>query len=161
MSATGTGAYRLGSTYLGLPTCGTRPLSAGSNVLVNFYPGAAGQYEWTSAELSMRYLYQAFRVAPYDASANDVVLAYQQGGMQKIANGTRGVPPRPGDVLAYGPATTYGHTSVVKSTNVDSSGNGSITVVEEDNSAGGSSTLTVTGWAVQAFEPVTGWLHRA
>ncbi|HYZ02668.1 MAG TPA: CHAP domain-containing protein, partial [Candidatus Binatia bacterium] len=87
--------------------------------------------------------------------------AYQQGGMQKIANRTRGVPPLPGDVLSYGPATTYGHTSVVKSTNVDGSGNGSMTVVEEDNNAGGSSTLTVTGWSVQAVEPVTGWLHRA
>lgn len=161
MAATGTGSYRLGSTYLGLPACGARPLSAGSNVLVAFYPGAAGQYEWSSVELPMRYLYQAFRVAPYQANANQIVAAYQQGGMQKIANGTRGLPPRAGDVLTYGPATTYGHTSVVRSTNLDSSGNGTITVLEENNSSGGSSTLSVSGWTVQAFEPVTGWLHRA
>jgi hypothetical protein len=93
-------------------------------------------------------------------TVDEIVAAYQQGGRQKAANGTRDVPPRPGDVLTYGPATTYGHTSVLESTNLDGSGKGTITAVEENDSAGGSSTLTV-GWTVQAFEPVTGWLHRA
>jgi hypothetical protein len=161
VAAAGTGSYRLGSTYLGLPACGTRPLSAGPSVLVDFYAGAPSQREWSSVELPMRYLYQAFHIAPYTANANQIVANDQAGGMQKITNGTRGVPPRAGDVLTYGPATTYGHTSIVSSTNIDGSGNGTITVVEENNSAGGSSTLAVSGWTVQAFEPITGWLHRA
>ncbi|MDR0358269.1 MAG: CHAP domain-containing protein [bacterium] len=94
------------------------------------------------------------------ATVDELVAAHQQGGMQKIVNGTRDVPPRPGDLLTHGPTTTYGHTSVVRSTNLDGSGSGTITAVEENDRPGGSSTSTVSGWTVQALEPVTGRLRR-
>jgi hypothetical protein len=158
-AGSGQGSYRLGATYLGMPACGPRPIAGGADVLVNFYPGSWGEYEWECVELVMRYLYQGFGVAPYGANGNQVVSNYQGSAFQKIGNPTQGVAPQPGDVLSYGPDTTFGHASVVASSNVNSSGNGSITVVEENNSPGGTSTLNVSGWYVQGFETVSGWLH--
>ncbi|HYZ02667.1 MAG TPA: CHAP domain-containing protein, partial [Candidatus Binatia bacterium] len=158
-AGSGQGSFRLGATYLGMPACGPRPIAGGVDVLVNFYPGAWGEFEWECVELVMRYLYQGFGIPPYGANGNQVVSNYQGSELQKIANPTQGVAPQPGDVLSYGPDTTFGHASVVAASNVDSSGNGSITVVEENNSPGGTSTLDVSGWYVQGFETVSGWLH--
>jgi hypothetical protein len=52
----------------------------------------------------------------------------------------------------------------VKSVNVNSSGNGSITVAEQNNSANGLSTLTVQSWHVGSNvlnDPITKWLVGA
>lgn len=158
-AGSGQGSFRLGATYLGMPTCGPRPIAGGVDVLVNFFPGAWGEYEWECVELVMRYLYQGFGIPPYPGNGNQVVANYQGSALQKIANPTQGVAPQPGDVLSYGPDTTFGHASVVAASNVNSSGNGTITVVEENNSPGGTSTLNVSGWYVQGFETVSAWLH--
>ncbi|MBO0705441.1 MAG: hypothetical protein J2P39_08980, partial [Candidatus Dormibacteraeota bacterium] len=158
-AGSGQSSFRLGATYLGMPACGPRPIAGGVDVAVNEFSGAWGEFEWECVELVMRYLYQGYGIAPYPANGNQVVSNYQGNSLRKIANATQGVAPQPGDILSYGPDTTFGHASVVAASNVDSSGNGSITVVEENNSAGGTSTLNVSGWDVQAFETVSGWLH--
>ncbi|MGC1378903.1 MAG: CHAP domain-containing protein, partial [Anaerolineales bacterium] len=126
-------AYPLGGSYRGVKACGPRPYyKEGPDVLVNFFSGAHGEFEWECVELSMRYLYLAYGIAPYPANGKAVVGNYKGSKLVKIANGKAGAAPQPGDVLSYGPATTYGHTSVVAASNVNASGNGTITIIEQN-----------------------------
>ena len=88
-----------------------------------------------------------------------MVWNYSGSLLKKVTNGTPGVAPQAGDVLSYGAASTFGHTSVVTSSSVNTSGNGTITVIEENAAATGSSTLTVTNWSVTGNAgTVGGWL---
>ncbi len=160
-SKSGLDAYPLGGIYRGVKACGPRPWADGApDVLVRFYTGAWGEYEWECVELSMRFMYLAYGIAPYSGNGKDVVANYSGTVLRKISNGTIGTAPQPGDVLSYGPTTTYGHTSVVTATNVDASGNGSITIMEQNSSVTGVKTLTVESWVVKASSTVSGWLHK-
>ncbi len=154
-------ALPLGAVYRGLEACGPRPWADGApDVLVHFTPQSWGEYEWECVELSMRFLYLAYGVQPYGANGNQVVEKYSGSRFIKIANGTQGMAPLPDDVLSYGATTPYGHTSVVTASNVDGNGNGSITVIEQNNSPTGASTLKVSNWTVMGdASEVVGWLH--
>lgn len=155
----GVPAYPLGGIYRGVKACGPRPwYDDAPDVLVRFFVGAWGEYEWECVELSMRYLYLAYNIAPYPGNGKDVVANYPGTLLIKVSNGSWG-GPQPGDVLSYGPTTTYGHTSVVSASNIDLDGNGTITVVEQNSSATGVKTLTVVDWYVQSSMAVSGWLH--
>jgi hypothetical protein len=156
----GIAAYRLGAAYRGAPACGPRPYyDSGPDVLVRFYSGAWGEYEWECVEYSMRFLYLAYGIAPYSANGSQVVWNYSGSLLKKVANGTAGQAPQPGDVLSYGATSTFGHTSVVAASSVNASGNGSVTVIEENAAATGSNTLTVTSWSVTGNAgTVSGWL---
>lgn len=156
----GVAAYALGGSYRGVKACGPRPNSdSAPNVVVQFYSGAHGELEWQCVELSMRYLWLAYQIAPYSANGNMVVWNYSGSKLSKVTNGTVGQAPQAGDVLSYGKDTTWGHTSVVSASNVNSSGDGTITVIEQNSSASGVKTLTVTDWVVTAYTSVDGWLH--
>lgn len=156
----GWNSYALGGSYNGLVACGPRPIYGGPDVLTHFFSGSWGAYEWECVELSLRYLYLAYNVAPYSANGSGVVWNYSGSALHKISNGTANAAPQAGDVLSYGATTSAGHTSVVSSSSVNSAGNGSITVVEQNNSANGVSTLTVSGWWVYGNAgAVSGWLH--
>jgi hypothetical protein len=160
-NSSGRSAYGLGGSYRGVKACGPRPWSDGApDVVVRFFTGAWGEYEWECVELSMRYLYLAYAIPPYHANGKDVVANYPGTRLRRVANGAVGQAPVPGDVLSYGPTTTYGHTSVVSASNVDASGNGTIIIVEQNSSAAGTKTLTVSSWVVQASMTVSGWLHE-
>ena len=161
--SSGLGSYRLGATYLGMTACGPRPIADGApDVLVNFFPGSWGEFDFECVELAMRYLYLAYAINPYQANGNTVVGNYRSsygGNLRQIANGTIAVAPQAGDVLSYGPTSTFGHASVVSNASVDGSGNGSVTVIEENNAASGESTLSVTNWLVAGNAgSVSGWL---
>jgi hypothetical protein len=162
-NATGIYAYQLGTTtYLGMPACGPRPaFDGGPDVTVYFFPGAWGVLEWECVELSMHYLYLAYNIAPYPANGSQVVWNYSGTLLQKISNGTIGQAPQPGDVLSYGSTSTAGHTSVVIASNVDSNGNGSITVLEENGDPNGvPPAIPVSNWVVNpGWTTVSGWLH--
>ncbi len=153
-------AYPLGGAFQGLKACGPRPYFDGApDVLVHFFPDAWGEYEWECVELSMRYLYLAFGVAPYSANGSGVVWNYSGSRLIKITNGTAGKAPKAGDVLSYNITAPYGHTSVVVSSNVDANGNGSIGVLEQNGSANGYRTHNVANWSVQSSQDISGWLH--
>ena len=156
----GIAAYRLGAVYRGAPACGPRPYyDSGPDVLVRFYSGAWGEYEWECVEYAMRFLYLAYGIAPYSANGSQVVWNYSGTKLTKITNGTPGLAPQPDDVLSYGATSTFGHTSVVSASNVNASGSGTITVIEENATASGSATLTVTNWMVNGDAgAVSGWL---
>ncbi|MFZ0217858.1 MAG: CHAP domain-containing protein [Candidatus Dormiibacterota bacterium] len=153
-------SYPLGASYDGVAACGPRPIAGGTDYLVHFYSGAWGEYEWECVELVMRYLYLVDGVAPYAANGSQVVWNYSGTALAQVGNGTAGEAPLPGDVLSYGSTSTFGHASIVSSSNVSASGNGQIAVVEENNTAGGTTTMQVSNWVVQGNPyPVSGWLH--
>ncbi|MBA3945035.1 MAG: CHAP domain-containing protein [Herpetosiphonaceae bacterium] len=156
----GAAAYRLGATFRGMPVCGPRPaFDDGPDVLVSF-PGGWGEYEWECVELAMRYLYLAYGIDTYGASGSEVVWNYSGSLLQQVANGSRYVAPQPGDVLSYGATGSFGHTSIVTSSAIDANGNGTISVIEENNSSDGTSTLNVSNWWVKGNAgSVSGWLH--
>jgi hypothetical protein len=162
----GRSSYRLGAVYLGMPACGPRPYADGApDVVVHFYPYSWGVLEWECVELSMRYLYLAYGVRPYQANGNTVVWHYSSsadgGTLQKIANGTANSPPQAGDVLSYNGTSSVGHTSVVISSTVDLNGNGTVAVIEQNNTPNGTSTMNVANWYVLGNSgSVSGWLHN-
>jgi hypothetical protein len=150
----------LGAAFNGAPACGPRPIAGGRDVLVRFFPGAWGEFEWECVELTMRFMYLTYGIAPYPANGSQVVWNYPGSALVKIANPSPGVAPVPGDVLSYGSTSTFGHSSIVASAQVDGAGNGSLTVVEQNNSATGSGRLTVHSWQVTGGPyTITGWLH--
>lgn len=149
------GSSPLGGIYRGVKACGPR-----STAKERSFGVGVSQLEWQCAELSKRYIFLAYGTPPYSAPGKDVVNNYPRTDLIKIANGTSGKAPVAGDILSYsGPDTQYGHTSVVKSSSVNSTtGTGSITVIEQNASAGGEATLSVTAWHVGST--VTNWLHQ-
>lgn len=119
------GAYSL-TTHNGVKAC-----TGGNNLqLVNFYSGAWGEYEWQCVELSMRYMYLAYGVAPYQANGKDVVWSYSGTRLTKVSNNGTSLPT-PGDILSHDYGNPFGHTSVVSAVSVNSSGTGTVTIMEQ------------------------------
>ena len=163
MGWTGAGAHRLGASYLGVPVCGPRPGADGAPNVAWARPGW-GELEWQCPELAFRFMAQFYGVSAYGANGGDVVRNYTTaagGQLVKIDNGTVGMPPLPGDVISFDNAGAAGHVGVVASSVVDELGNGSITMLSQNDTADGWRTLAVTGWHVQSFGSYVpyGWLH--
>ncbi|GHO48074.1 CHAP domain-containing protein [Ktedonospora formicarum] len=158
---TGWEAWKMNSGYNGVYPCGPRPSAGGPDHLVQFYSGSWGAYEFECVELALRWMYQAYGVKPYKANGNQIVNNYSTsygGGLRVIHNNTACCGyPKPGDILSYCSTCTNGHTSVTMSSSVNSSGNGSVTVMEENASYGGMQTLTVTNYEVQ--NSPEGWIY--
>ncbi|MFN2450311.1 MAG: CHAP domain-containing protein [Candidatus Baltobacteraceae bacterium] len=161
------GQAGVNNPWHGLVACGPNPYKyANADVLEQFYSGAWGEYEWECVELSMRWMWEAYGVQPYSANGNTIASNYRStdgGNVEYIANG--GYPPLPvmGDVLQYS-GGTYGHTSVVVSESHNSSGTGSLTVIEQNNGNYAGNSLTETNWYVNCASDGSGcptaWLHR-
>ncbi|MGD2104872.1 MAG: PA14 domain-containing protein, partial [Anaerolineae bacterium] len=159
-SATQVFPYPLGAEYRGLKACGPRPwFDQDVWALVDFGAGSL-QIEWQCPELSMRFLYLAYGILPYPANGNQVVDNYGGELLEKEWNCTEGRAPQPDDVLSYGATTTYGHTSVVVASDVDSTGDGTIQVIEQNGSETGHNTLAVNDWCVTGYTDIVGWLHE-
>jgi len=156
---TGSAAYPLGGEYRGVKACGPRPWAdGGPSRWVNFGEGAT-QIEWQCPELTKRFLYLAYGIPPYSAHGSQVVENYAGDLLEKVYNCTVGRAPRPGDVMSYGPLSSYGHTSLVKHSEVDADGDGSITIVEQNSSTTGQNTYRVVDWCVQSSYGQVSWLH--
>jgi surface antigen len=122
-----------------------------------------GEYEWECVELAMRFMSLIYGVRPYPANGDNVVSEYNEndgGGLVKIANGTPGEAPEPGDVISFSDGGE-GHVVVVASSDVNSFGNGSITVMSQNDTTDGWRTLEVSNWTVEGFNifTTTAWLH--
>jgi len=167
------GSHALGASWHGLVACGPGATQGGSDHAVAFFPGAWGEFEWECVELSMRWMYLAWGVNPYPANGWDVVLDYNFGDYKAkfnpngpklvvVNNGTVGAVPQPGDVISVARTQTnlYGHTAVVTASAVDSRGDGTITIVEQNGGAGnnGWATYPVSNWVVG--DGVSDWLHN-
>ncbi|HKP52090.1 MAG TPA: CHAP domain-containing protein [Chloroflexia bacterium] len=157
----------LGGSYIGVLACGPKPSNrAIYDVRAFMKPGDFGILEWECVELSIRFMYMAYGIPqlPFGTNGSDVVKEYakstQGQKLELIANGTRGTYPRPGDILSYGQPGTVGHTAVCIESNVDANGNGTIKVLEENNSNGGIASHTVRKWRVEAFMTIFNYLHK-
>jgi len=164
------GSHPLGASYRGVEVCGPRP-SADKvpDRLVRFFNGAWGEQEWECVELAMRFMYLAYGVSPYNANGKDVYANYTPaagGGLVKVADGTAGTPPAPGDVITFGaaPSTPLGHVGVVESVAMDVNGNGTVRILSQNDTADGWRTLNVHNWSVDGATagvgPTVGWLHK-
>ena len=159
---TGAGAHTLGASYLGVPVCGPRRSGDGAPDVQWTKPGW-GHFEWECVELAMRFMAQVYGVTSYGANGVDVVRNYDTslgGGLVKVANGTVGVAPQPGDVVSFDNGGA-GHTGVIASSAVDGAGNGTVTMLSQNDTADGWRTLSVVGWRLQGFASYQpyGWLH--
>jgi CHAP domain len=148
------GSYPLGTSYNGVNACGPGPGQGGFD-----HPAYSGD-EWECVELVMRYMYLVYAIAPYSADGKDVVNNYSGPKLVKVGNNGTSAPTA-GDIVSMGatPSNPSGHTAVVTGMAVGRTGNGSITVMEQNYSAGsnGSRSIPVTNGIVGGG--VTGWLH--
>jgi CHAP domain len=172
------GSHQLATAnYRGMPACGPRPIGdhAGDVETVSFTHDGINQseqeYEWECVELSMRFMYIAYGILPYDAPTGDHVVDYYQNPaynryntpnriLVPVANntsGARGPLPVPGDILSYNAAESPNHTAVVLSQNINAQGNGTIDIIEQNFSPNGTETLAVNNWNVSGIK---NWLHH-
>jgi len=160
----GSGAHALGASYLGVAVCGPRP-SVDHAPDVQWTKSGWGEYEWECPELAMRFMALAYGVSAYNANGNNVVRNYSTsygGGLVKVNNGTSGKRPLPGDIVSFDSSSDpAGHAVVVASSSVDSSGNGSVKVMSQNDTADGWRTLSVGNWRLGGFNGFVpyGWLH--
>lgn len=165
----------LKANYRGVPACGPIGLPADTAHEVVF-PGGWGEYEWQCVELSMRFMYLAYGIVAYSANGNQVVDNYTNPTynphnynnpiLQPVTNdGSSKTAPQAGDILSYSATSSFGHTSVVTASNVDSTGNGTITILEQNFSPTGGAVLKVGAnankppWVIGGS--VTSWLHHS
>jgi len=164
MGWTGVGSHRMGATYLGVPVCGPRPAVDGSPDVM-WGRGGWGESEWQCVELAQRFMAQVYGTTAYGANGSDVVKNYSTaygGNLVKIANGTVGKAPIPGDVVSFTtPNNPFGHVVVITSSTVDGNGNGTVTMLSQNDTLSGWRTLPVVAWRLQGFGSLTpyGWLH--
>ena len=164
------GSHPLPASYLGVQVCGPQPFAfngGDSFRIVQEGPDPAntfGEGEWQCVELVMRFMILVYGVTPYGANGDGVVDNYSPangGGLVKYTNGTPGVAPLPGDVLSFTDSISAGHAGVVTQSNVDANGNGSITMLSQNDTDDGWRTLAVTNWSVAGFthHAARNWLH--
>lgn len=163
MGWTGPGAHRLGASFVGVSVCGPRHSGDGAPDVQWAKPGW-GHFEWECTELAFRFMAQVYGVTPYGANGNTVVQNYLPqygGGLEKVVNGTAGVGAQPGDVMSFDSPSGFGHVAIVTASTVDGQGNGTLTLMSQNDTVDGWRTLAVVGWLVQSFgtQTPTGWLH--
>ena len=153
-----------------VPACGPIP-GSGGGPWVYAYPGSLATPGYQCVEFSERYLYYKYGATMGIPTNGDQVVAHYAAKYPSlfsvVANGTAGKAPVQGDVLSFSTVPGFdsssgGHTGVVQGSSVNSSGNGSITLVEENAASSGVQVLTVSNWTVSypGFSYIE-WLHTA
>lgn len=141
-----------------VPACGPVPGEGSRAASVYAYPGAQWTAGYQCVEFSQRYLYDRYGITMNVLTNGDQVAAHYAadfpGLFMVVRNGTAHRAPRAGDVLSLSAAPGFdsasgGHTAVVQSSSVGASGNGTVTVVEENGSPSGIALLTVAAWTVR------------
>ena len=140
----------------GVPACGptgstTIELESPSNITVET-PG------FQCVELSDRFLYVHWGYLAQPDNGDQVVAGYGAAfSIPVVANGSVGNAPQVSDVMSFSANSNFqdsdgGHTGVVVASSVNSSGNGSISLLDEnDNGTAGLNTITVSDWVVQPY----------
>jgi hypothetical protein len=169
------GAVALGGAYsdssLTVPACGPVPYPHGPTNTVKPYPTAPRTIEgYQCVEFSERFIYYKYGLGVPNLPTNgdQLVDRYAAAYPDKfdVMTAASKVPLAQGDVLSFSSVPTFnaangGHTSVVQASSIDSNGNGSVTVVEENASAKGTRAFNVKQWAIQGSgNAYIKWLHR-
>ena len=133
-------------------------------------PGGISTPGFQCVELSERFLYITHGWGTIGANGAQVAERYASAHRAPlITNGTAGVTPHVGDVMSFSKISNFsdtGHTGVVIASSVDSSGNGTITLLSENiglpEGTGNSSVVKVAGWHVANLFgefPYTEWVQ--
>jgi hypothetical protein len=142
---------------LTVPACGPIPNDGGSTTPVAPYPGALKTPGYQCVEFSERYLFDRYGVTMGISTDGDQVAAHYAaeypGLFMIVKSGTPNRAPAGGDVLSMAKVPGFdgsdgGHTAVVQSSSVNSAGNGTVTIVEENAVPSGVQVLPVTNWNV-------------
>ncbi len=165
LNLTGSSSYRLGATFRGLVACGPGGVGSGTykyGILTSF--GASGgiqQYEFQCAELPKRYLYLLYGIAPKTGNGADVVNVYAnaRSNLQKVTNGTPNSGLAAGDIISYDGPAPYGHTAIITAVTVDSNGNGTYTIIEQNAAATGTRTGTISNWWLNSSAGISAYIH--
>ncbi len=162
--ATGVHAYALGASWHGVLACG--PFSfypPYPSHLVRFFPGAWGEFEFQCVELVMRALYLEWGIAPWPGNANTIKNS-PPPSITFYPNGTHAIVT--GDIITENGTTqnSTGHAVIVTSVNLDPTGTGWLTILEQNSSSGGTRNLHVTNGMVDPDpwtwgQTIQGWLH--
>jgi hypothetical protein len=167
--------YYYADAHVRIYACGARPAWDGarndSGPVVLPYAGSQIYYRgYQCIELVARYLKARFNADAGVANGAQAVDRYVRAypsKFVKIANGSKGMAPRKGDVLSLSKSRTFndvGHTGIVISSSVNSAGNGTVLAVEQNwGGAGGTQgyhRYRVSSWRVQNAEmPYIKWLR--
>jgi hypothetical protein len=167
-AATGFHNWRnyLGASYRGIPACGPRPATGGTEVQTTLAASATWPVsQFDSVELSLRWMYLAYDVTPFAGNGDQLYGHYERsaGGRPLTAvagSGATGYVPHAGDVLSYDTEGSGGHTSLVVGSRVDPGGDGWVDVMEQNASYAGYAHLPVVNHTVLSNYGgfITGWL---
>ncbi|SEP09386.1 hypothetical protein SAMN05216267_10995, partial [Actinacidiphila rubida] len=146
-------------TFMGLQVCG------GGTDKNDLVPGKQ-QLEWQCADLSDRYLVQRYGLNGPGGNGNQEAANWYNaypGKFQLHSNGDHAAPVA-GDVISFAVgAAANGHTGVVYSSSVDSSGNGMVYFVDQNwTGDNGYNKASVSNWNVEERTGEGGtvqWLH--
>jgi hypothetical protein len=156
---------------LTVPACGPIPNDGGPTTPVAPYPGALKTPGYQCVEFSERYLFYRYGVTMGVSTDGDQVAAHYAAKYPAkfmiVKSGTPNRAPVAGDVLSMAKVPGFdgadgGHTAVVQSSSVNASGDGTVTIVEENAVASGVQVLKVADWNVtyDGF-PYLEWLTTA
>ncbi len=141
---------------LTVPACGPIPNDGGPTTPVAPYPGALKTPGYQCVEFSERYLFYRYGVTMGIATDGDQVAEHYAAKYPAlfmiVKSGTPNRAPA-GDVLSMAKVPGFdgadgGHTAVVQSSSVNSAGNGTVTIVEENAVPSGVQVLRVSDWNV-------------
>jgi hypothetical protein len=168
------GGATLVTSVQGVPACGPTPAAGGTDIYLPDKVGPVAGFQ--CVELAERYLYVKYGWKPIShTNGAQIVKNYAaQDNVSVTTNDTHGDAPMVGDVMSFSKYPTFsgiGHTAIVSASSVDSSGNGTVTVIGENQNllkgyngfTAGSVTMTVTGWTIQSFDKNSyiEWLNNA
>ncbi len=126
---------------LTVPACGPIPNDGGPTTPIAPYPGALKTPGYQCVEFSERYLFYRYGVTMDIPTNGDQVAAHYAAKypalFMLVNSGTPNRAPVAGDVLSMAKVPGFdgsdgGHTAVVQSSSVNSAGNGTVTIVEEN-----------------------------
>ncbi len=154
------GGRDLGASFGDVYACGPANNSGkgydvpASGPYKGFFEAATWSYQCT--ELANRVLFDIWGKAPvYAANLDGKTFAStvhaHYPSVRLVTNGTVGQPYLPGDIVSFtgNSKEPDGHVAVVTASTENASGNGKVTIIEENAAASGQETLTVSDWKLE------------
>lgn len=142
--------YDLGANYDNVWACGPIPGNSVPGYGDVFEPT---EYGFQCTELANRFLWDRWDIAPVygyslDGANFAATVHADHPSVPLVANGTAGQAYVAGDIVSFS-GYGEGHVAVVTGSTENASGNGQVTIMEENASTSGAEKLTVSNWSLQ------------
>ena len=149
----------MGVTFDGVAVCGTTSNASGTSNEqggITYNGVTLDSVGFQCVELAARYLYYTTGDVPPQVNGDDFATAVhnEYNSIPVYPNGTAGQPYAPGDIVSFTgnagtPVAGIGHVAVVTASTENSSGNGTVTIMEENAAKSPQETLEVDDWSLQ------------